>query len=241
MSRPEPRVETLADAQALAERVAAWTAELAEAKSGAFSLCLSGGSTPKALYRRLAEPPYREGLPWARTHLFWGDERFVPPDDALSNYAMVREALLDGVDLPSANVHAVPTVGLDPDQAAVAYQAELQRFYGADRLDPARPLFDVNLLGLGPDGHTASLFPGTQVLEERGAWAAAVVGAKAEARITLTYPVLESARHVAFLVAGAEKAPMLKRLLAGDPSIPAGRLSPVGELHVFCDRAAREG
>lgn len=233
------RVEVLADPAALADRVAAWLLELALAKAGPFSLCLSGGSTPGALYARLAQAPYRDAFPWSRTHLFWGDERFVPPGDPLSNYAMVKAALLDHAPAPPANVHPVPTQDLAPEAAALAYQGELQAFYGADALDPARPLFDVNLLGLGEDGHTASLFPGTAVLEERGAWAAAVIGAKAQARITLTYPALESSRHAAFLVTGAGKAAMLARLLAGDEALPSARLRPVGERVVFSDAAAQ--
>ena len=236
-----PRLDVSTDPEALADRVAAWLLELAQAKDGQFAICLSGGSTPKALYTRLAQPPYRDAFPWDRTHLFWGDERFVPPDDALSNYRMVKEALLDHAPIPSANIHPVPTTGETPEQAAADYARTLRAFYGAETLDPARPLFDVNLLGLGEDGHTASLFPGTPVLEERSTWAAAVIGAKAEARITLTYPVLESSAAAAFLVTGDGKAEMLKRLLAGDETIPAGRVRPTGELLVFADRAAHEG
>jgi len=233
-------VEVLANPSALAERVASWLLELASAKDGAFSLCLSGGSTPKALYYRLGEAPYRDAFPWNRTHLFWGDERFVPHDDDLSNYKMVREALLDHAPIPPSNIHPFQTESLSPEESAAAYARELQAFYGADHLDPARPLFDVNLMGLGPDGHTASLFPNTQVLSERTRWTAAVIGAKAEARVTLTYPAMESARHGAFLVAGAEKADILARLLRGDHSLPSARLHPTGELRVFCDAAAQK-
>lgn len=233
-----PNIHVSPDPAALASAVADWLLGLALDKAGPFSLCLSGGSTPKTLYRLLAQPPYRDRFPWARTHLFWGDERFVPPGDDLSNYRMVREALLDHAPIPLANIHAVPTEGLDPQTAAADYQRDLQAFYGADELDPERPLFDVNLLGLGADGHTASLFPDTEVLDDRSNWVAAVIGAKAEARITLTYPVLESSRNAVFLVAGAEKAAMLKRVMVGDPSLPAGRLRPNGALWIFRDAAA---
>ena len=130
------------------------------------------------------------------------------------------------------------TVGLTGEQAALAYQDVLSAYYGAGRLDPARPLFDVVLLGLGTNGHTASLFPDTPVLAERTAWAAAVRPAGEEERLTLTYPALESAREVAFLVAGADKRPMLARLRAGDGTIPAGRLHPVGTLRAMADSAA---
>jgi 6-phosphogluconolactonase len=232
-------VETLADPAALAERVAAWLLDLALAKQGDFSLCLSGGSTPTLLYRRLAQAPYLGAFPWARTHLFWGDERFVPPSDARSNYSMVHEALLAHVPIPPANIHSIATVDLSPEAAAAAYQLDLQAFYGASRFDPARPLFDVNLLGLGTDGHTASLFPHTPMLEERTLWVAAVLGVKAEARITLTYPVLDSSRHAAFLVAGGEKTEILSRLIKGDQSLPAARLNPMGRLWIFCDQAAQ--
>ena len=236
-----PRLEVSRTPQAMAEHVAGWLLELALASEGRFSLCLSGGSTPKALYRRLSRPPYRDDFPWDRTHLWWGDERFVPPDDPLSNFRMVKEALLDHAPIPPKKVHGTPTTGLTPQEAAARYEAALKAFYGADALDPARPLFDVNLLGLGPDGHTASLFPGTAVLHEREAWAAAVIGAKDEPRITLTYPVLESARHAAFLVEGADKAPILFRLREGEPGLPAAHVRPVGELVIFTDAAAAEG
>jgi 6-phosphogluconolactonase len=240
MTNAVPKLDVSPDPAALAKRVADWLLGLALSKDGPFSLCLSGGSTPTALYHLLAEPPYREAFPWARTHLFWGDERFVPQDDDLSNFKMVKDALLAHAPIPAANIHPVPTEGLDPEAAAAAYARELRAFYGADQLDPARPLFDVNLLGLGPDGHTASLFPDTDVLQERSKWVAAVVGAKAEARITLTYPILESSRHAVFLVAGKDKAEILARLLRGDESLPAARLHPTGELWVFCDDAALE-
>jgi len=230
-------LEILADAEALARRVADWLLELSTARGGVFTLALSGGKTPRRLYELLAGPPYRDAFPWHRTHLFWGDERFVPHDDESSNYRMVREAMLSRAPIPATNIHPVPTEGTTPEAAASDYERELKSFYGAERLDPARPLFDVNLLGLGPDGHTASLFPGTPVLEEREKWVAAVVGPK-PTRITLTYPVLESSRHVAFLVAGNEKREIFSRLQRGESTFPAGRLSPTGTLHLFADAAA---
>jgi 6-phosphogluconolactonase len=232
-------VEVLADPASVAERVASWLLELARAKDGLFTLCLSGGSTPSLLYQRLAQAPYRDAFPWARTHLFWGDERFVPPNNALSNYRMVREALLAHVPLPPANIHPIPTEGVSPEAAVAAYQRNLQEFYSADRLDPARPLFDVTLLGLGEDGHTASLFPHTAVLAERKLWVADVRDAKDEIRITLTYPVLESSHQVAFLVTGQPKAAILNRLIEGDDSLPAACLHPIGPVWVFNDAAAQ--
>lgn len=234
----EAKTEILADPEALSHRAAAWLLELATAKGGIFAVCLSGGTTPQRLYERLAEPPYRDTFPWSRTHWFWGDERFVPHNDALSNYRMVREALLSRAPIPAINIHPIPTEGLSPEMAASAYEGELKTFYGAAHLDPGRPLFDVNLLGLGADGHTASLFPGNPVLAERDKWVCAVVGAKPEARITLTYPVLESSRHAVFLVAGDEKRAILKRLRRNDDSLPAARLHPTGTLWVFADKDA---
>ncbi len=231
-------VQVVGDADTMADRLADWLMELAFIKGDPFSLCLSGGSTPKVLYQRLAEPRYRDRFPWRSAHLFFGDERFVPPGDPLSNYRMVREALIDHIPIPAANVHPVPTEGLDPAAAAAAYERTLKAFHGSDRLDPGRPLFDVTLLGLGDDGHTASLFPDTAVLRERSHWAAAVIGAKAEPRITLTYPALESSRHTVFMVTGAGKRDMLQRLTAGDQALPAARINPIGSLVVFCDSAA---
>ena len=237
----EAKLEILADPAALARRVADWLLAMATAKEGMFAVALSGGSTPRQLYERLAGPPYRDAFPWSRTHWFWGDERFVPRDDVLSNYRMVREAMLSRVPIPATNIHAIPTEGVTPEAAAVAYERDLKSFYGVDRLDPARPLFDATLLGLGTDGHTASLFPGSIVLEERSRWVAAIVGAKAEARITLTYPVLESSRHAAFLVSGGEKRAIFSRLRRDDDNLPAARLHPTGELWLFADAAAAGG
>jgi len=228
------------DAAALALEVAEWLTGVLEAKAGVSAVCLSGGSTPKLLYEALARAPFVGRVPWDRVHWFWGDERFVPALDARSNFGMTMAAMLAHVTPGAGLVHAVPTEGLTPPQAAARYGATLQAFYGADRLDPARPLFDVVLLGLGTNGHTASLFPGEAVLEERTAWAAAVTPAGEQTRITLTYPVLESCRHAAFLVAGADKREVLARVRAGGSGLPAEALRPLGALHWFVDRAAAE-
>jgi len=234
----EAKLEVLADAEALSRRVADWMLEIVGTRDGALSINLSGGSTPRLLYQLLSSSPYRDKFPWSRTHWFWGDERFVSQDDTLSNYRMVREALLSRTPIPAINIHPIPTAGITPEQAATAYEHELNSFYGAKRLDPARPLFDVTLLGLGPDGHTASLFPNTAVLAERERWVAAVVGAKSEARITLTYPALESSRNAAFLISGEEKRMVLARLRRGDDSLPAAHVHPTGSLWIFGDAAA---
>ncbi len=210
----------------------------ARAKAGRFAVALSGGSTPRRLYETLASPEFLDVFPWPRTHWFWGDERFVPHGDSLSNYLMVREAMLSRAPVPAANIHAVPTEGLTPEGAASAYERELKSFYGTDRLDPALPLFDITLLGLGPDGHTASLFPGNPALQERQRWVVAVIGAKSEARITLTYPPLENSAAVAFLVEGTEKQGVFSRFRRGDPALPASHLQPNGKLWLFADAAA---
>jgi 6-phosphogluconolactonase len=239
MSDPkQARFEVLADAEALARRVADWLLAEATAKQGTFAVSLAGGSTPRRLYALLAKPPYLQEFPWSRVHWFWGDERFVPHDDARSNYRMVEEALLSQAPIPNGNIHAIPTENIDPHEAAAAYEGSLKSFYGADLLNPSRPLFDVTLLGLGSDGHTASLFPGSSVLQEKSAWVAPVLGEMPEPRITLTFPVLGSSRHVAFLIAGKDKRLMLERLRRADDSLPAANVHLIGTLHIFCDADA---
>jgi 6-phosphogluconolactonase len=227
-----------ADAEALARNVAEWLCALALASDRRFAICCSGGSTPKRLYEVLAEPAMQSRFPWQRVHWFWGDERFVPHDHPDSNYRMVYDALFTRVAVADACIHAIPTAVASPRQAAAMYEATLKDFYGADTIAPARPLFDVTLLGIGEDGHTASLFPGHPALEEDHDWAVAVVGAKSEARITLTYPVLDSSRDAAFLVTGESKRGIVARAQSGDRTLPAARVRPVGRLHWFTDRAA---
>jgi 6-phosphogluconolactonase len=234
----EGSVEILADPEALARHAADWLLAAARAKDGVFAVALSGGSTPRRLYERLAAPPCLAVFPWDRTHWFWGDERFVPPDDRESNYRMARDAMLSRAPVPRSNIHPIPTAGTTPQAAAADYERALQAFYGARVLKAGRPLFDVVLLGLGLEGHTASLFPGTAILEERERWVGVVVGAMPEPRITLTYPTLDSSREMAFLVAGAEKRTVFERLFHGDRALPAARLQPCGALRFFLDRAA---
>jgi 6-phosphogluconolactonase len=207
-------------------------------KAGPFSLCLSGGSTPQALYRLLAQPPYRDRFPWYRTNLFWGDERFVPPEAPDSNLGMTRRALLNHITIPPANIHPMPTTGT-PTDAARAYQLTLQTYYGAESLDMSRPLFDVTLLGLGENGHTASLFPDTASLTETRAWVTPVTENVPQPRLTLTYPAIACSRYVAFLVAGANKAEVLGKVWAGDLEQPASRVTAAGTLIWFIDEKAR--
>lgn len=231
------RLDVSNDPDALARRVAEWFTEKLIAAPGTVRIALSGGSTPKALYTLLGQEPFVGRIPWQRLELLWGDERFVPHDDPASNYRMTCETLLDHAPIAADRVHPVPTEG-GPEDAAARYESLLKRLYGADRLDPARPLFEIQLLGLGSDGHTASLIPGQPVLEDREHWVAAVMGGRAERRITLTYPAIESSRSIAFLVTGSEKARALAAARAGDTSLPAARIRPQGEVIWFADRAA---
>lgn len=229
--------EVLTDPASVAQRMARWMTALALAKDGIFAVALSGGSTPRKLYETLAGPDFRDDFPWPRVQWFWGDERFVPPEDSMSNYRMAWETMLSRVPVSPSRIHAIATEGVTPDGAALRYERELRSFYGAQSLDPARPLFDLVLLGLGTDGHTASLFPGSAALAECERWAAATeLGS--QARITLTYPALQSSAHAVFMVTGADKRDILAKLRRGDAALPAARLRPIGELHYFVDAAA---
>jgi 6-phosphogluconolactonase len=230
-------LEVFADPATLARHVAEWMTALALATPGAFRVSLSGGSTPKPLYELLASDPFVGRFPWRRVHWYWGDERFVPHDDPDSNYRMTREAMLAKAPIPPENINPAPTDG-DPDDAAARYERTLQAAYGAAAFDPARPLFDLTLLGLGTDGHTASLLPGEAVLEERRRWVAAVSHGRPEVRITMTYPAIDSSRQVAFLVVGKEKAAIVAAIRSGDSQVPAARVRPVGDLVWFLDEAA---
>jgi len=229
---------TFEDTETLANHVAGWLCDLARASERTFAVSLSGGSTPRRIYELLGTPQIASRFPWNRVHWFWGDERFVPHDNRDSNYEMARDAFLSRVPVPADNVHAIPTEGLSPEQAATAYEATLKHFYGADTFTPGQPLFDVTLLGIGEDGHTASLFPGQQALQVTRRWAVEVIGAKSEPRITLTYPALDSSHDVAFVATGRRKRDMVARAQRGDRTIPAGLVRPVGRLHWFTDRAA---
>jgi 6-phosphogluconolactonase len=233
-----PSIEILPDPESLARRAADLLLMAAKAAQGHFAVADSGGATPRRLYELMGQAPYRDLMPWDRVHVFWGDERFVPHSDVRSNYRMAQEALLSHVPIEPSKVHPMPTEGLTPGSAALAYERRLKSFYGAERLDPERPLFDVTLLGLGEDGHMASLFPGTSALMERERWVVAVTDGPFEPRMTLTYPALESSRLVLFLVAGTAKRTILSRVLGGDRELPATRLRPLGRLVWLADAAA---
>jgi 6-phosphogluconolactonase len=204
---------------------------------GRFSVALSGGHTPRRTYELLARPPFRDRVAWTQVHVFWGDERCVPPDHPRSNERMVRQALLDHVPVPPAQIHPIRCIQ-SPQEAAEQYEALLQEFF---RDQP--PSFDLIFLGLGEDGHTASLFPETPVLSEQERWVSDVhmVGQELD-RVTLTAPLINQAALVTFLVAGIAKAGSLRAVLEGlsDPHrLPAQLIQPTqGELQWLVDQEA---
>jgi 6-phosphogluconolactonase len=213
-----------------------------ETNPARIAVCLAGGSSPKQLYRLLARDARTGRIPWDRVHWFIGDERFVAPSDPLNNMGMAKNIFLDAF-APAANIHPIPTGTADPDESALRYERELQTFHGARELDPEKPLFDLVLMGVGPDGHTASLFPGDGALEERTRWVVGVARAPVEPfvpRVTLTIPTLSSCREMLFEVAGQQKHAILSRLLAGE-DLPANRARSTFETVLLADRAAFGG
>lgn len=236
------KVIAVADPASLAKAAAERVLARISANAGRVAICLTGGSSPKALYQLLATEAYRGRIPWDRVHWFIGDERFVPAGDSLNNMGMARKAFLDQC-APASNIHPIPTDTAspdDPDKSAELYEHELKSFYGADELDPARPLFDLVLMGVGPDGHTASLFPNYPALDEAERWVVGVPKAHVEPfvpRVTLTLPVLASCREMLFEVAGAEKRAILTRVLTGE-NLPANRAQSLGETIWLVDQAA---
>ncbi len=245
-TNPRPvDVAVLPDDDTLMRAEAEHVAELARAAiaaRGRFLLALSGGSTPRRLYELLARPPFLERVDWSRVCVFWGDERCVPPDHPESNYRMAREALLDRVPIPKENVLRIHGEG-EPHHGAQAYEQVLRGFFGRAEGTPDRS-FDQVLLGMGDDGHTASLFPGTPPLTEGRRWVMAqyVESLPVHWRITLTPVVLNAAADVTFLVAGASKAQRLQEVLEGgqrDVALPAQLIQPKrGVLHWMVDAAA---
>jgi 6-phosphogluconolactonase len=224
------RIRVLADDGAVALAAASLVASEARgavARRGRFVVALSGGRTPWAMLRALAG----EDVPWAGVHVFQVDERVAPDGDPDRNLTHIRESLLSRCPIPEDQVHAMPVESPDLEAASARYAETLRLVAGIP------PVLDLTLLGLGPDGHTASLVPGDPVLAETGADVALAGPYQGRRRMTLTYPVLNRSRGIFFLVTGAEKAEMLPRLLAGDPSIPAGRIDPEHAL-VLADQAA---
>jgi 6-phosphogluconolactonase len=216
-------------------------AQQAMASGRLFNVALSGGSTPVRLFRLLAAEPYRDRIPWDGVHLFWGDERTVPPDHPDSNFGAADEALLSKLELPRANVHRIHGEHRDPHEAAADYEAELRRHFGLAHGE--FPSFDLVYLGMGADGHTASLFPGSEALEERRRLVVAHWVERLGAhRITLTCPTFNSASCVLLLVTGEEKAETLREVLEGPaepPRYPVQLIRPEsGELHWYVDKGA---
>lgn len=233
------KIIAVADPATLAKTAAERLIARIAANGERVAICLTGGSSPKRLYELLADEPYRSQIPWDRVHWFIGDERFVPATDSLNNMRMARQAFLNRC-APLVNVHPIATDAANPDEAAHRYEAELKSFYGADKLSPARPLFDVVLMGVGPDGHTASLFPGYPAITERGRWVVGVPKAHVEpfvSRVTLTLPTLGSCHEMLFEVRGADKRPILTRVLAGE-DLPANQAYSTSETTWLVDAAA---
>jgi 6-phosphogluconolactonase len=234
--------DTTALMEAAALRIAAACEEAVRAR-GRFTFVLSGGSTPRKLFALLASDKFVSRIDWTRVQFFWGDERCVPPDDPRSNYRMARESLLDSIRADPSQVHRMR--GEDPaERAAAAYESTLHEFFGLDAGSPP-PEFDLILLGMGADGHTASLFPGTAALEERERWVVASRSPDGMPRLTLTFPVLNAALNVLFLVSGTDKAERVQQVLErGEPptrsdALPASRVRPRrGQLDWMLDRAA---
>lgn len=199
---------------------------------GRFCVVIPGGRTPAALFAALREAPWAETVPWHESHLFWSDERCVPAYDANSNYGLARRELLTRVPIRAGHVHRAPTEIGAPDQAAAAWEHALRRLFGAEDRAPVFPEFDLVILGVGADGHTASLFPGDPALEVSDRWVAAVAptGTPPVARVTLTLPVLNHARRVIFLVAGPDKRHVVDSIAGGTEMTgahyPAARVTP---------------
>ncbi|MCC6640838.1 MAG: 6-phosphogluconolactonase [Deltaproteobacteria bacterium] len=242
-----PEVRRFADAEAISRAAADEVQRIATAAiaaRGRFTIALSGGSTPKRLYALLSREPFRTTIDWERVEIFFGDERAVPPDDAESNYRMAREAMLESLALAPSRIHRMEAERPNLDAAALAYEATLARVFGlALGAGSPPPSLDLVLLGLGPDGHTASLFPHTAALHEARRWCVPNwVPQQSAHRMTLTYPVFDQAREIVFLVAGAEKAAPLAEVLEGPQDfdrLPSQRIRPAaGRLVFLVDEAA---
>ena len=237
-------IEVLPDAEALALRAAellALCAQEGAAARGRFAAALSGGDTPRALYRLLARQQFSQKVPWRHVRLYWGDERCVPPGDAASNYGMAHQTFIRHVPIAEANVCRM--AGEDePRRAALAYEKELRALGALERPRSELPVFDLVLLGLGRDGHTASLFPHSAALAEEERLCVATQAPDGAARLTVTYPVINAARRVWFLVSGAAKAGMVAEVLEGmkiPEALPAQGVGPVhGKLTWLLDEAA---
>ena len=228
-------VQRFATVRALANEAAARYCDAARASvaaRGRFCVVLSGGRTPAVLFEALRSTPWVEQAPWCDSHFFWSDERCVPPDHAGSNYGLAQRELLAHVPIPAGHVHRAPTELGSPEQAGRAWEHALRGFFGAGAGKNVFPEFDLVLLGIGADGHTASLFPGAPALEAASHWVAATdpMGDPPVSRLTLTLPVLNRAREVIFLAAGPDKRAVINSITGTGASrragYPAARVNP---------------
>jgi 6-phosphogluconolactonase len=257
-STPNPEIKRYPNIEALSEGAAEFICTLAETyvqETGRFTIVLAGGKTPKRLYGTLGQPPFNARMPWSDIRMFWGDERCVTPDHPDSNFGMAFRTLISSVPIPAENIHRIPAEMTSPEKAAEAYEAVLRKFFEPGVRGDSQnrsvdkkqdfPVFDLILLGVGEDGHTASLFSGDQALKEHTHWVTAVGnprGSPRVPRVTLTLPVLNRARCVLFLVTGTEKQQVV-RLIMSDPdrarqSYPAARVRPQGRLVWLLDAEA---
>ncbi len=241
-----PDVAVCSSPEEIFQKSAAIFAEGVAASKGRFTVALAGGSTPKGMYALLASDTYRDRIDWQKVHVFFGDERCVPPEDEFSNYRMANASLLTNVPIPKRQIYRIRGEA-PPNIAAGEYEGTLLRIFGQSDAAPL-PRFDLILLGMGPDGHTASLFPGSPALKESKRWVVDNYVEKFKGtktpwlRVTLTYPVLNAAAHVLFMVAGADKADALYEVLHGEPNpdlYPSQRIRPsAGRLTWLVDSAA---
>jgi 6-phosphogluconolactonase len=239
MANDNRHVIAVSDAAELAKFAAERVMARISANTGRAAICLTGGSSPKQLYRLLATDPYRSRIPWDHVHWFIGDDRFVPPDDPFNNMGVARRLFLDRC-APPHTIHPIPADAADPEDAARRYESELKSYYGFSRLNPIRPLFDLVLMGVGPDGHTASLFPGYPAVDETERWVVGVPEAHIEPfvpRVTLTLPVLGSCHEMLFESAGADKRSILTRVFDGE-DLPVNRACSMGSTIWLVDQAA---
>jgi 6-phosphogluconolactonase len=244
---PNQAIHIFPDLDALshraAERLIALAQECINSKRH-FSLCLSGGNTPRRLYRLLATE-YLTQLDWNNIHLFWGDERWVPPNHLDSNYAMAYQELISLVPIPATNIHRIPAEINPPEQAALVYEQEIKKYFFSQGKDISQASFDLVLLGLGTDGHTASLFPNDPILNEENKLVAAVTAPdylQPRQRITLTLPILNLANQIFFLVSGEDKKPVLRSILSNQEEAsrlyPAARIQSQNLVEWFVDKPA---
>jgi 6-phosphogluconolactonase len=230
-------------AEAAADRIVR-AARNAIRRRGRFMLALSGGSTPRLVYPLLASRPRIDSVDWSRVEFFWGDERAVPPDHPESNFGLADTLLLEHLPgVRPASVHRMPADARDPDVAAERYEAELRRAFDVRPSSSRRPMFDLIWLGMGPDGHTASLFPGASTLAERKRWVLPATAPKSSpvtGRMTFTLPLINAARAVMFVMAGADKADALRSVRSGARDLPAARVRATSTLWLLDARAAGE-